>query len=132
VGKSEVLKACALGVRLQHGYNSVIIAAKNNRAAKLVGGVTFASLLPIEGLKNKKIELRVAALAALRKRFTGVELLMLDEKSLVSLEDVFYLKFFLDLAFPERSHLPVSGFSIILIGDYYHLPPVEVIVFFSA
>ena len=121
-----MLKACALNVRLQHGYKSVVIAAKNNRAAKLVCGVTLASLLPVDRLNHKKNEFRVAALASLRRRFTGVKLLMVDEKSLVPLEDLFNLNKYLALAFPELSHLPFCGFSIILIGDYYQLPPVQV------
>ena len=50
--------------------------------------------------------------------FEGVNLLMVDEKSMVSTTKLYQMDQRLRQAFPERNYLPFAGVSIILMGDY--------------
>ena len=74
---------------------------------------------------KKKLQAWKAAIASIRACFATVKLLLLDEKSVLNLEMLYDIHILLTHAFPEAQGLPFAGFSIVLIGDYYQLPPVQ-------
>ena len=129
VGKSHVLRAVALHVRLQHTYKAVVICAVTNRAANLVGGVTVESLFHFSSMRAVNTKSGLAAWAqsvlSVRTRFEQVKVICVDESSVVSLEGLYDMHIILEHAFPEHRGQPFAGKSVILIGDYYQLPPVQ-------
>ena len=129
VGKSHVLRAAALYVQLQYGYNALVVTAVTNRAANLVKGVTTEHLFHFNAMKNvhtkKGLQAWKTSIASIRTRFETVKLMLIDEKSVVNLEMLYEIHILLTHAFPEAQGLPFAGISIVLIGDYYQLPPVQ-------
>jgi hypothetical protein len=125
-GISFLLEACAMYVQLQYKYRAVNIMAKNNRAANLIHGHTIDSTLHTFVFRSKKAtnEQKEDALADIRKRFTSVKVIFIDEISVVNLHEIGFIHAILIAAFPERKHLPFAGFNVVFFGDYYQLPPV--------
>ena len=103
-------------------------AAPTGTAAFLIGGETLHSMfrIPVQGLSTKKeLDSLKDGSEELRERqqlFKNVELLVIDEKSMMGV----YTMYILDKRLRQFKckDAPFGGLSIILLGDYTQLPPV--------
>jgi ATP-dependent DNA helicase PIF1 len=123
-GKSTVLRAFVKALRAQE--RNVRIVAPTGRAAVDIGGTTlhaFAGLTP-DALKFPLDKLRQKAFAkALYKRFRETEVLVIDEISMV--ENHFLERVSEMLKAARTSDAPFGGMQVVVLGDFYQLPPVK-------
>jgi hypothetical protein len=127
-GKSYWLNVVALFMRLQYGSRAASVTAWTNRAACLVNGVSFCRLFALNTgnwraeMTGHHAELRRGRV---KEKFEPVKVIIIDEKSLLALEQLLGADVLLRWAFPERGDVPFAGISVILLGDYFQLPPVS-------
>jgi hypothetical protein len=116
VGKSKLLIAVVLYMRLQFGSKAVEVLAQTNAAAWLVDGHTMESACPKEitmRTSNDRGKLRqTKALEAFRARFANVRLIIFEENSLTPCEDLLHAHECFKLAFPERGDRPFAGCNV--------------------
>ncbi|KAK4182176.1 hypothetical protein QBC35DRAFT_468281, partial [Podospora australis] len=113
-GKSSMVKV--LSAHLQRephiGQRSPIVrAAPTGVASNNIGGQTLHSLfrLPVSDQLSQLSE-SPGTLSTLQREFSGVHYLVIDEKSMI---------------FPDRQDDYFGGVNVILIGDFFQLPPVS-------
>jgi hypothetical protein len=114
VGKSAFLRTIVLYMRLQYGSKAVEVFAQTNAAAKLVDGHTYASLFPPDitrpaGGDDKLKKKKTNAIKKFTDRFQATRLLVLEEHSLVSSEDVLHINDCFRVAFPSLASQPFAG-----------------------
>jgi hypothetical protein len=116
VGKSKLLKAIVLYLRLQFGSKAAEVVAQTNAAAKLVDGHTIDSTFPAVITKQvsdeKAMKRKQAAINNFRERFSHVKLLIHEEHSLTNSETIYHIHCCFCAAFPEKAHLPFAGFHV--------------------
>src|SRR3569833_1789808 len=93
-------------------------------AANGTQGVTIHSLLRLP-IGTKMAELNSHDIAALQNRPSGLRCLIIDEKSIISLKTLALIDGRLRQALPDGQGRVSGGISIILMGDFYQLPPVK-------
>ena len=106
--------------------NFMKIAAPTANAAFIVDGTTLHSLLKIPpkiSIERGLPELRGEALRQLQDEFKNVELLVIDEKSMVGLHMLNMIH--LRLTEIKACKDLFGGISLILMGDFAQLPPVK-------
>ncbi|KID81497.1 ATP-dependent DNA helicase PIF1 [Metarhizium guizhouense ARSEF 977] len=93
-------------------------------ASNQIQGSTIHSLLrlPVGGAFT---DLSPADAAALQSRLRHVKYLVIDEKSMLGLEQLARIDSRLRQAFPQRSSEFFGSVSVLLVGDYFQLPPVR-------
>ena len=125
-GKSAVVKCIAKYIRRKAKPTFMKIAAPTGTAAYLVKGSTLHALLqlPVTNMKNELKELKGDRLRDLQERFEDVELLVIDEKSMIGQYMLYMIEERLRQAKPSRANIPFGGVSIILMGDFGQLAPV--------
>ena len=128
-GKSAVLKCISKYIRSKAKPNFMKIGAPTGTAAFLVNGKTlhFLFQLPVNkstASKNKISELKGDQLRSLQKRFENVELLVIDEKSMIGQYMLYMIEERLRQAKPKNADKPFGGVSIVLMGDFAQLAPV--------
>jgi hypothetical protein len=103
----------------------IIRAAPTGVASNQIGGQTLHSLLrlPIDG-NLRSLSETPTVLRALQRRFRDVHYLVIDEKSMLGLKTFGWIDQRLREVFPERRDDFFGGLSVILIGDFFQLPPV--------
>ena len=132
VGKSHLIKAIryeatnVLGV-LQDTPDtiSVLVVASTGTAAFNIKGQTIHSALCINALSKKYIPLKEELLAPLRSKLDHLQLLIVDEISMVNLNLFHFISGRLDQI--KRTPSPAITFgniSVILVGDLFQIPPV--------
>lgn len=94
------------------------ITASSGIAAVSLGGCTLDWLLGF-GYRSKC----VADLETLRKRFRGIELLIIDEISMIGCRKLLKVDALLKKIF--RDNRPFGGLNILLVGDFAQLPAVR-------
>jgi hypothetical protein len=94
-------------------------------ASNQIGGQTLHSLLrlPIDG-NYRSLSDTPTVLSALQRRFKGVHYLVIDEKSMLGLKTIAWIDQRLREVFPENRDEFFGGLGVILIGDFFQLPPV--------
>lgn len=65
-------------------------------------------------------ESRLAAI----QEWNGTRYLIIDEKSMIGYKAMAAIDARLRLIFPHRSYRPFGGLSVLLVGDFWQLPPV--------
>ena len=117
VGKSKLLKAIVLFLRLQFGSKAAEVVAQTNAAAKLVDGHTIDSTFPAVITKHvsdeKALKRKQTAINSFHERFSHVKLLIHEEHSLTNSETIYHIHCCFCAAFPEKAHLPFAGFHVI-------------------
>ncbi|KAM4062490.1 PIF1-like helicase [Hirsutella rhossiliensis] len=117
-GKSFLIKVLSSHLQAAALPNSSPICrvAPTGVASNQIQGSTIHSLL----------RLPVGAdAAALQSRLRHVKYLVIDEKSMLGLEQLARIDSRLRQAFPQRSLEFFGGVSVLLVGDFFQLPPVR-------
>ncbi|XP_044717313.1 PIF1-like helicase domain-containing protein [Hirsutella rhossiliensis] len=93
-------------------------------ASNQIQGSTIHSLLrlPVGGPFT---DLPPTDAAALQSRLRHVKYLVIDEKSMLGLEQLARIDSRLRQAFPQRKVEFFGGVSVLLVGDFFQLPPVR-------
>ena len=101
----------------------VLRAAPTGVAAYNIRGQTLHQLfqLPVRG---PFVPLSGGSLSRLQSQFKSCHYLIIDEKSMMGLGQLYHIDRRLGEAFPSRSDLPFGGLTVVLCGDFYQLPPV--------
>lgn len=110
---------------LVDGCSPIVRAAPTGVASNQIGGQTLHSLLrlPVDGNYRPLSETPIV-LNALQRRFRGIDYLVIDEKSMLGLKTLAWIDQRLREVFPECRDEIFGGLSVILIGDFFQLPPV--------
>jgi hypothetical protein len=128
-GKSYMVKVISSHLQAKaasYGRISPIVrAAPTGVASNQIGGQTLHSLLrlPIDG-NYRSLSETPTALNALQRRFRGIHYLVIDEKSMLGLKTLAWIDQRLREVFPENRDEFFGGLGVILIGDFFQLPPV--------
>ncbi|EAQ86310.1 hypothetical protein CHGG_07563 [Chaetomium globosum CBS 148.51] len=103
----------------------ILRAAPTGVASNQINGQTLHSLLrlPIDGNYRPLTE-TPTVLGNLQRVFAGVRYLVIDEKSMLGLKTLGWIDRRLREIFPEKNDFFFGGLSVILIGDFFQLPPV--------
>ncbi|KJZ70564.1 hypothetical protein HIM_10032 [Hirsutella minnesotensis 3608] len=98
-------------------------AAPTGVAGNQISGTTFHSLLHLPINKDFK-PLSAIDKAQLQKKLKDVKYLIVDEKSMLGLRQLSWIDDRLREAFPNRNEEFFGGLNILLVGDFFQLPPV--------
>ena len=121
-GKTHVLEKYLEYLRY-HGIR-VGVTASTGVAATQINGITINSWSGI-GVKSQLNDADVFELLErpyLRKRFMTTDVLVIDEISMLSAPFLDMLSNLLQVA--RRSTIPFGGMQVVLVGDFFQLPPV--------
>ena len=123
-GKSRIiLTAMSESARNNMGENYIKLLAYTGVAARNIGGETFNGSLSFQ--KHGKIytELSEEKLSKLRESFKGVRIIIIDEFSMMSSQQLFMIHRRLQ-SVKDNYREDFGGLKIVLIGDPAQLPPV--------
>jgi hypothetical protein len=132
-GKSWAVDAirCLMKTLFRRSGTPVHVAAPTGMAAVNIGGTTMHTLLsfPVNDQKGKLRSHRLTPLTRtglrlFRERCGGMQLLIIDEVSMVSAQMLWWVHTRLGELF-GCTNVPFGGCSVILLGDLCQLPPVE-------
>ncbi|KJZ67912.1 hypothetical protein HIM_12699 [Hirsutella minnesotensis 3608] len=125
-GKSFLIKVLSshLQAAALPNPSPICRVAPTGVASNQIQGSTIHSLLrlPVGGTFT---DLPPADAAALQSRLRHVKYLVIDEKSMLGLEQLARIDSRLRQAFPHRSLEFFGGVSVLLVGDFFQLPPVR-------
>jgi hypothetical protein len=134
VGKSEVLKILKLWCDVTFGktagdFGSCVVCAPTGMSAFNIKGNTWQKAFK-KSAYEKKItavgDVEQGSVTALRAAFKGVQLIIIDEISLINLEQLWEINVKLKIACDDasRQEMLFGGFHVLLTGDKFQLPPV--------
>ncbi|KAH0499425.1 hypothetical protein TgHK011_006623 [Trichoderma gracile] len=127
-GKSFLIKAISTKLQQMVPPNQQIVAraAPTGVAANAINGVTLHSLLrlPVSKTLSELAPLSAADASNVRTKLRHVQYLIIDEKSMIGLRTIAYIDRRLRELFPACQDEYFGGRSILLLGDFYQLPPV--------
>ncbi|KAM4067671.1 PIF1-like helicase [Hirsutella rhossiliensis] len=95
----------------------------HGRCGNQISGTTLHSLLHLPINKDFK-PLSAIDKAQLQKKLKDVKYLIVDEKSMLGLRQLSWIDDRLREAFPNRNEEFFGGLNILLVGDFFQLPPV--------
>ncbi len=121
-GKSFLLRRFTNHLKVEETPFSV--TASTGIAATQIGGVTLASFAGIgisDSLTKRDLD-QIAARETIQRRFNNIEVLIIDEVSMLSSNTLDYVD---HIAKATRGEdLPFGGVQMVLVGDMFQLPPV--------
>ncbi len=132
-GKSHVIKAILyeaskILARLTSSPDeeTVLLVAPTGTAAFNIGGRTVHSAfnIPAMGLSSKYTPLGEDLLTALRSKYGELQLLIIDEVSMVSKGMMNFITGRLDQIKRNQGREWFGGVSVLAVGDFYQIPPV--------
>ena len=125
-GKSAVLNCVSKYIRSIVKPTFMKIGAPTGTAAFLVKGNTLHTLfhLPINSSKNELPDLSGQRLRDFQEAIEDVELVVIDEKSMIGQYCFYMIDARLRQAKPARANQPFGGVSMVLMGDFAQLTPV--------
>ncbi|KJZ69214.1 hypothetical protein HIM_11393 [Hirsutella minnesotensis 3608] len=125
-GKSFLIKVLSshLQAAALPNPSPICRVAPTGVASNQIQGSTIHSLLrlPVSGAFT---DLSPADAAALQSRLRHVQYLVIDEKSMLGLEQLARVDSRLRQAFPQRGLEFFGGVSVMVVGDFFQLPPVR-------
>ena len=123
-GKSQVIKALTKYFEKRQESYRIMILAPTGTAAALLNGSTYHSVLGIRTDKSSMNQNECTSLAQIRSRLDGVDYIFLDEVSMVSCSDLYYISAQLAKV-RNRYDVPFGGMNMIFAGDFAQLAPVN-------
>ncbi len=121
-GKSQVLRALTSLMQRRGELSRLLILAPTGSSACNVDGSTYHSALCIGRDAESSVDLDQNKLGRLRGNLEGVDIVFLDEISMVSCAAFYVVSAQLAAAL-NRPTLPFGGCHIIVAGDFGQLPP---------
>ncbi len=118
-GKSRVLKALMGFLEDRGETHRFVVLGPTGASAALVGGSTYHSML---GLAINDENSSMTSLEKIRGRLLLVDLIFIDEVSMISCLAMFFIHTQLTKAFGDAT-LSFGGKSVIFAGDFAQLPP---------
>ncbi|XP_044720057.1 PIF1-like helicase domain-containing protein [Hirsutella rhossiliensis] len=103
--------------------NACLACRSTGVAGNQISGTTLHSLLHLPINKDFKPLLAIDK-AQLQKKLKDVKYLIIDEKSMLGLRQLSWIDDRLREAFPNRNEEFFGGLNILLVGDFFQLPPV--------
>ncbi|KJK73474.1 hypothetical protein H634G_11287 [Metarhizium anisopliae BRIP 53293] len=124
-GKSYLINLLSAHLQAATGGRgtSVWRAAPTGVAGNQISGTTLHSLLHLPINKDFR-PLSAIDKAQLQKKLKDVQYLIIDEKSMLGLRQPSWIDDRLREAFPHRNEEFFGGLNILLVGDFFQLPPV--------
>tara|TARA_Y100000996_G_scaffold406593_1_gene383123 strand:+ start:813 stop:2129 length:1317 start_codon:yes stop_codon:yes gene_type:complete len=106
-------------------FEKFVVTGTTGIASLLANGVTINSWsgFGIELDYNILIN-KITKRSHLKKRWLNTEILIIDEASMLT-KELFDLLDIVGRIIRQKSHLPFGGIQVILVGDFYQLPPVN-------
>lgn len=101
----------------------VLRAAPTGVAAFNIHGRTLHSLLRLP-VKSTLQTLSNSALIGLQGLFQHCRFLLIDEKSMLGLKQLYWIDCRLRQILVRQYNVPFGGLNVVLLGDFYQLPPV--------
>ena len=104
----------------------IVRAAPTGVAAHGINGRTMHALfrLPVGPTKKSLTEPNVPVLQSLQGQFDGIHYIVLDEKSMINLQQLSWIDQRCRNIFPGRKSELFGGLSVILAGDFSQMPPI--------
>ena len=125
-GKSFLINAVCGRLRQLAGFDIIARAAPTGVAANNINGVTLHSMLRLPVSKNITTIQRLSQteLSNLQGQLSRVRYIVIDEKSMISVRTLAFVDERLRQMFPSHQNEYFGGRSILLLGDFYQLPPI--------
>lgn len=126
-GKTHVLKHVISELVKKHGREAVAVTAATGIAASIINGTTLHSFAGIGiGVKANQTtdEFITSYLRNKKNRWKQIKVLIVDEISMIDSDTLSLI----DTLSKKSRQMPAMGFGgirIILCGDFYQLPPVQ-------
>ena len=125
-GKSYLIKV--LSSHLQQSVppgtpSPIWRAAPTGVASNQISGTTLHSLLHLP-VDTQFSPLSPTNIGGLQRKLQGVQYLVIDEKSMLGLRQLGWIDHRLRQIFPHRQEDFFGGMSLIIVGDFFQLPPV--------
>ncbi|KAJ3486464.1 hypothetical protein NLI96_g4222 [Meripilus lineatus] len=118
-GKSTVIKAVITFLEARNEGHRYVVLAPTGSAACLLQGSTYHSAL---GLNPKSDRVNPKSLEELRGRFGAIDIIFIDEVSMLSCQDLYRITRQLSSAF-DQPMASFGGKHVVLAGDFGQLPP---------
>ena len=114
----------ALNLRVEHGRNTRYRPLNAEKAAFNIGGLTIHRALNLPGRNTRYRPLNAEKLHVLRKAWSSVNTVVIDEISMVSYQTLYFVHRRLTEIKGTNDTETLFG-GLIAVGDFYQLPPVR-------
>lgn len=124
-GKSYLINLLSAHLQAATGRRGTPVwrAASTGVAGNQISGTTLHSLLHLPINKDFR-PLSSIDKAQLQKKLKDIKYLIIDEKSMLGLRQLSWIDDRLREALPSRNEEFFGGLNILLVGDFFQLPPV--------
>ena len=133
-GKSHLIKTIYHALTKTFSYRAmtldkpkVLLVAPTGVAAVNIDGTTIHTSLgiPVGRFGKNLPRLNDKKRSALRNKLCELRALIIDEISMVSNLQLLYIHLRLVEIFGSSDNVPFAGLTVIVVGDFYQLPPVQ-------